>query len=164
MSPTPFTVLMTLGGGGHRYEALRLAEQLHDTCKLEYVTSDDSLSATNPMGGASVIHVVPSLGGLNRSRFRQMTSGANALLRCVRIVAEVRPDLVIGVGSSLSVPLLAGSRLLGVRGVFVESITRVSNPSTTLKLVQRLRLAKRCYVQWPELAGKCGAVFCGNVL
>jgi len=154
-------ILMTMGGGGHLYQVQCLAQQLRDKSRLEFVTSEDSLSLAK---SDDTIYVVPSLGGFGRSRVGQVASGMRAVVGCIRIVRETRPDVVIGLGTSLSVPLLLAAKLCGVRGMFIESITRVDSPSMTLKVIKRLRLADRCYVQWPELASSSGAVFRGNVL
>jgi hypothetical protein len=69
-----------------------------------------------------------------------------------RILLRERPTAVVALGSVDTMPLAIAARLAGIPLVFIESITRVSDLSTTGKWVYRLRLARRFYVQWPRLA------------
>ncbi len=88
--------------------------------------------------------------------------GRNLLL-AVRVLREVRPSILITTGAALAVPFVWIARLLGVRIVYVESITRIESPSLSGRMIAPV--AHRAYVQWPELvhalhgARYAGAVF-----
>jgi hypothetical protein len=61
------------------------------------------------------------------------------------------------------VPFFLIGKLLGIRLVYVESVTRTSSLSLSGRLVYRF--ADHFFVQWPELAAKLGrAEFAGSVL
>jgi len=65
----------------------------------------------------------------------------------------------------MAVPLCLVGKLYGITTVFVESITRVSKPSSTGTLLTKLKLCDRFYVQWPGAAKLYrNAVFKGSVL
>ena len=64
------------------------------------------------------------------------------------IIYQSKPDLVVSTGASLAVPFIFASKLLGIRTVFVESITRATVLSLSGKLVYYV--ADDFYVQWPE--------------
>jgi beta-1,4-N-acetylglucosaminyltransferase len=62
-----------------------------------------------------------------------------------------RPGLIISTGAGVSVPFIYAGRILGIRSIFLESMTRVSGLSLSAKLVYPV--VDRLLVQWPE-AGK----------
>jgi UDP-N-acetylglucosamine:LPS N-acetylglucosamine transferase len=72
----------------------------------------------------------------------------NAWLAC-RVIRELRPRVIVTTGAALAVPFAWVGRCLGVRVVYVESLTRITEPSLTLRLVAPV--ADRIYAQWPEL-------------
>ena len=78
------------------------------------------------------------------------------LLRNLRLAFSVlrkeRPKAVISTGAGVSVPFVWAARLLGIRTVFIEDLTRVSRLSLSGKLVYRI--ADVFLVQWPELAAR----------
>jgi UDP-N-acetylglucosamine:LPS N-acetylglucosamine transferase len=73
-----------------------------------------------------------------------------SLWGALAVIRRVRPDAIVCIASSVAVPLCIWGRLFGKKTVFVESITRVSRPSTTGRILDALRLCDRFYVQWPE--------------
>jgi UDP-N-acetylglucosamine:LPS N-acetylglucosamine transferase len=76
-----------------------------------------------------------------------------------------RPDLVVTVASSLAVPVFLAAKLLGIKTVYIDSITRVNQASTTGRLLSKFKLADRFYVQWPEAVSLYkGAIYKGTVL
>jgi hypothetical protein len=77
---------------------------------------------------------------------------ARGLADCWRAVRRERPQAVVGVAASLSIPLLLSAKLAGARTVFVESLTRVSRVSRTGRIIAAVGLADRVYVQWPQAA------------
>lgn len=163
------TVLLTLTGGGFLYEALALGQSLADDFDLAFVTTYDSISMFRegrtgiPVGD---VHTVSKLTTIGDSAF--LTKLRNALLcfwDSYKVVRRVKPDAVVCVGSSIAVPLCFWARVFRVKSVFVESITRVTSPSTTGRILSVLRLCDRLYVQWPEAVGLYrNAVYKGMVL
>lgn len=75
----------------------------------------------------------------------------SAVARCVRQVKRLSPKLAVFLGSCEGLPLLLACRLLGIRCVYVESITRVDRLSLTGKIVYHGRLANDFLVQWSDL-------------
>ena len=72
------------------------------------------------------------------------------LWEAYRILRRERPDVILSTGAGIAVPFAILARLLsGIRVVFVETMTRVSAPSVTGKLMYRL--AHRFYYQHPGL-------------
>lgn len=67
-----------------------------------------------------------------------------------RVLSRVRPAAMVTTGAAIAVPFAWVARLRGVPVVFIETITRVDEPSLSCRLVAPV--ADRLYVQWPELA------------
>ncbi|MGH2935411.1 MAG: PssD/Cps14F family polysaccharide biosynthesis glycosyltransferase [Gaiellaceae bacterium] len=79
----------------------------------------------------------------------------NLLLNVVlafRICIGSRPRAVVSTGAGVAVPFCYVGRLLGARVVFIESFSRVTEPSLTARLVHPV--AHRFFVQWPALVGR----------
>lgn len=67
-----------------------------------------------------------------------------------RILWRERPDVILSTGAGPVVPFaIVGRLFFGTQVVFIETITRVSRPSATGRLMYRI--AHRFYYQWPEL-------------
>ncbi|HSK49749.1 MAG TPA: PssD/Cps14F family polysaccharide biosynthesis glycosyltransferase, partial [Solirubrobacterales bacterium] len=80
-----------------------------------------------------------------------------------RLLRRERPEAILSTGAALAVPFFLVGKLLRIRLVYVESVTRTSSLSLTGRLVYRL--ADRFFVQWPELAEQLRrAEFAGAVL
>lgn len=79
------------------------------------------------------------------------------------ILRRERPDVVISTGAGVGVPFLILGRLLGIRTVYLESITRISELSLSGRLVYPF--VNTFLVQWEELAKKHRrASFQGRIL
>lgn len=65
------------------------------------------------------------------------------------ILTRSRPDMVISTGASISVNFAIAAKLLGIRFLYIESLSR----SETLSLAGHLvyPLSSEFYVQWPGL-------------
>lgn len=74
-----------------------------------------------------------------------------------------RPVVVVSCGTGLTVPIFYSARILGIKTVFIESMSRVESLSITGRLL--LGKVDLFIVQWPELAQKInGAVYGGQLL
>jgi UDP-N-acetylglucosamine:LPS N-acetylglucosamine transferase len=66
-----------------------------------------------------------------------------------RVIRTLRPTVIVTTGAGLAVPFAWVGRLAGAKVVYVESLTRISKPSLSCRLIRPV--ANRIYVQWPEL-------------
>ncbi len=85
---------------------------------------------------------------IERQDARDLRMAVINFFKALLILRRSRPDLLISTGAALAVPFVLASKLLGIKTVFVESISRSSDLSLTGKLVNYL--ADEFYVQWPE--------------
>ncbi|HEY8808426.1 MAG TPA: PssD/Cps14F family polysaccharide biosynthesis glycosyltransferase [Solirubrobacterales bacterium] len=98
-------------------------------------------------------------GPTNRS-LRRLISNIGLAWRLLR---RDRPDAILSTGAGLAVPFFVIGKLLRIRLVYVESVTRIETISLSGKLVYRL--ADRFFVQWPQAAERRSrAAYAGSVL
>jgi UDP-N-acetylglucosamine:LPS N-acetylglucosamine transferase len=86
-------------------------------------------------------------GPTTRSVFNLMRNLAVAF----RLLRRFRPRAIVTAGAGIAVPFAWLARLFGTRVVYVESITRIDQPSLSCRLIAPV--ADRMYVQWPDLTG-----------
>jgi len=144
-------IILTVAGGGFQWQSRNVALGLADIAELHFVSGEPRANLAGAGFPQGMWHEVPAVTTFSdRHPVRKATNAFRALLSCFRVMREVRPDAVVCVATSLAMPLCLLGRLFGCRTVFVESITRVNTASTTGRLLSRLRLCDRLYVQWPE--------------
>jgi UDP-N-acetylglucosamine:LPS N-acetylglucosamine transferase len=79
-----------------------------------------------------------------------------------RLIGRLRPGVVVTTGAGVAVPFAWLGRLRGARVVYVESFTRIDEPSLSCRLIRPV--ADRVYVQWPELAKRLhGSRYLGSI-
>lgn len=158
-------VALLICGGGFMEESLTLLRQIRSGAHTVIFSSSDCASVVaahleTPVQGT----VTPFL-----LRSQSLPSALHALpvsfLQSRRLLRQYRPEAAVCVGSSLALPFFFAARTLGIATVFVESITRVTTPSRTGRILHRLGLADVLYVQWEEAAKAFpGATYGGSLL
>jgi UDP-N-acetylglucosamine:LPS N-acetylglucosamine transferase len=93
---------------------------------------------------------------------RNIKNALRNLRLSVAVIRRYRPDVLLSTGGGVSVPLFIIGKMAGARLVYVESITRVHEPSLSGKLVYPL--VDRFFVQWPEAATRPRMEFVGRLL
>jgi UDP-N-acetylglucosamine:LPS N-acetylglucosamine transferase len=85
------------------------------------------------------------------------------LLLAWKILSRLRPKVIVTTGAGVAVPFAWLGRLLSIRVVYIESLTRLERQSLSCRLVAPV--TDRIYVQWPELVETVpGARYVGSVL
>jgi beta-1,4-N-acetylglucosaminyltransferase len=80
-----------------------------------------------------------------------------------RLLRKHRPDAILSTGAGVAVPFFLTGKLLRIRLVYVESVTRTESISLTGRLVYPF--ADRFFVQWPAAAKRLRrAEYAGSVL
>jgi UDP-N-acetylglucosamine:LPS N-acetylglucosamine transferase len=105
-----------------------------------------------------------------RRTYRLRNIGANpfrllvGLLRMALILAKERPTAIVSTGAEIAIPAFLLGKVLGMKLIFVESLSRVQEPSGTGFLLYPL--ADLFLVQWPQLVSRYGsrAEYAGAVL
>lgn len=150
-TPRRHTILLTVSGGGFFWQSRSVALSLAEQFEIHYISPEPEHAFAGRGLPAAPWHAVTRITTLGDRTFWQKGRNTVVGLRDAwRVLRRVRPEAVVCVATSLAVPLCMWARLLGIRTVFVESITRVTTPSATGRILSRLGLCDRLYVQWPE--------------
>ncbi len=72
------------------------------------------------------------------------------VFEAMAILRRERPDVLLSTGAGPIVPFALAAKLFRIPVVFIETMTRIHEPSLTGKLMYRL--ADRFFYQWPTLA------------
>ena len=150
---TPADLLLVCSSGGHLQQLLALRDAWGAYSHV-WVTFDKS-DARSLLAGERVVYA-------HWPTNRSLRNLVRNLLVARRTLRDVRPRVVLTTGAGVAVPFAWLARLRGTRVVYVESFTRIEEPSLTCRLVAPV--ADRVYAQWPELVEAVPkARYAGNV-
>lgn len=71
------------------------------------------------------------------------------ILPCIRILLKEKPQVIVSTGGGSTIPLCYFGKLLGAKIIYIESMTRVNQPSGTGKLIHPI--ADLFLVQWESM-------------
>lgn len=132
-------LLLVCNPGGHFSTMLGL-KSFWSTYQREWVTY--SHYDTQKLSEKEIVHWV------TMQEARMLGRAVVNFTKAIAILSQSKPDLLISTGASLAVPFILASKILGIKTVFIESISRTSNLSLTGKIVYNF--VDEFYVQWPE--------------
>lgn len=85
------------------------------------------------------------------------------LVEAFYYIFKYRPKVLLSTGAAPAVPFSLVSKIIGTKVIFVESLSRVTSPSLTGKIMYYI--ADEFYVQWPRLKKIFpSALYFGNLL
>lgn len=149
--PDVHRVLLTVSGGGFFWQSRAVARSLAAQFDLHYVTPEPPATWQNSGLPAGSFHEIRRITTMTDASLpRRLLNFASSFFGAYRIIRTVNPQAIVCVASSIAVPLCFWGRVFGKTTVYVESITRVGKPSVTGRILSRLRLCDRLFVQWPE--------------
>lgn len=149
---SPERILLVCSPGGHLQQMLALKPAWQDL-QVSWATLPSSDVEHILMGQ----DVALGHGPTNRS----LTNLLQNLRFAPRVLRAKRPDVVLSTGAGLAVPFFMVGRLMGIRLVYVESLTRTEGLSLSGRLVAPL--AHEIFVQWPA-ARRGRARYVGSIL
>ncbi|CAI5474177.1 unnamed protein product [Closterium sp. Yama58-4] len=148
--------------------SLPKARQLEATLAQEPPTS--SPAPASPVPPPCYLSVYRSR-EVGQSYLTSVLTTIAATLHAMLLVARVRPQLLLCNGPGTCLPICIAVFTLHVLGVqsssivFVESVARVEHLSLTGRLLHRLGIVDRFFVQWPHLTATCkGTQYVGRLM
>jgi beta-1,4-N-acetylglucosaminyltransferase len=133
-------ILLVASNGGHLLQLVTLVGRWPDHSR-HWVTFNKSDARSLLQGERITWAYHPT----NRSAWNLLRNTIVAL----RLLRRLRPKAVVSTGAGVAVPFCYLGRLFGARVIYIESFSRVSEPSLTARLVHPA--AHEFYVQWPQL-------------
>ncbi len=156
-------LLVTLCGGGWHPEMHRILERFEEgRYRYAYAYGHNNGvhgAAKLPMPHPGPRYPIHFLGPTRKHPIRFITNTARfvaGIFEAFAMLRRVRPDVVLALGTATAIPLCLAGKCMGIRCVFVESLTRVEQLSLTGRILYHLRLADRLYVQWENLLERFG--------
>lgn len=137
----PVTVLAVSSGGGHWLQLCRLAPSWQG-CRVVTACTADS----PPMPGSTERHV--RLQDATRWNLRSLWTLGPQLLR---LILDVRPDVIVTTGALPGLVALLLGRLVGARTIWIDSLANVQRISGSGRLAGFI--AHEWWTQWPHLVG-----------
>lgn len=151
-APRPRRVLALSSGGGHWVQLQRLAPAFDD-CETHFACTDPAQAATVPN---RPFYVFADANKDQKLRLILCT------LQLIVILLRVRPHVIVTTGAAGGLIAIALGKLMGARGLFVDSIANARELSISARLA--LRTAEAVFTQWPGVAAITPARFRGSVL
>lgn len=82
------------------------------------------------------------------------------LWEAFQVLRKERPDVIVSAGAGPAIPFALVGKLFGARIVFMETITRIDNPSLTGRLMAHV--ADDFFYQWEALRRYFPRAICGG--
>ena len=144
-------ICLVCSHGGHLTELLHLREAFegHETFFITY----------NSKRTRQLPHRY-LLTNIGKSPIRMLF----AAFTIFKILRQERPNLIVSTGAEVAIPAFYLARLFRIKTIFIESWTRVVEPTGTGKIVYPV--SDVFLVQWPQLLSKYGekATYHGGIL
>ncbi len=157
-------IAVVLGRGGHTAQTFALVDLLGPEYEYLYLIGLlDKLTPRKIRIKGRVLPVLPPRLLPQDSKVMAVIRTLVTLMLSFVYFRIFRPAVVVSCGTGLTVPIFYAARVLGIKRVFIESMSRV----TELSMTGRILLGKTdlFVVQWPQLASKTpGAIYGGQLL
>jgi UDP-N-acetylglucosamine:LPS N-acetylglucosamine transferase len=157
-------VAVVLGRGGHTAQTFALVDLLGDRFSYLYLIGFlDRLTPTKIRIKGKVRRVFAPRLLPQDSRILSVIRTLFTLLVSIIYFVLHRPVAVVSCGTGLTIPVFYAARFLGIKTVFIESMSRVESLSITGRLLRGK--TDLFLVQWPDLADRIPeAVYGGHLL
>jgi len=132
-------LLLVCTQGGH-FATMMGLKKFWSEHEREWVTHRSA--DTDMIAKQEKIHFVP------RQTSRSIFMTCVNFFLAFPILFRMKPDLIISTGAAVAVPFIYAGRILGIKTIFIDSISRVENLSLTGKLIHPV--VSEIYVQWEQ--------------
>jgi UDP-N-acetylglucosamine:LPS N-acetylglucosamine transferase len=147
-------ICLAASAGGHLTQLLKLSESFEPYQCIYVSTSDVVAEKLSRMGQYYII------GEANRNHpFKLLV----IMLKCIKIVFDHRPDVVISTGAAPALLVCVFAKLFGAKIIWIDSIANTEKLSMSGSLIRPF--SDLFITQWPHLAKKYKKVeFVGTII
>lgn len=131
-------ILTVVNAGGHLTQALCVMKVID---KFHLVTS----KAVEMDVGAESVTIIKG------TQFNPLIHLKNIWV-AFTIVRRIKPQAVFSTGGPICIPFAIVARLLGIRFIYLDTLSRVQELSNTAKFLHKYKLATELYCQWASVA------------
>jgi UDP-N-acetylglucosamine:LPS N-acetylglucosamine transferase len=155
---------IVLGRGGHTAQTFALVDLLGKRFSYLYLIGIlDRLTPKKIRIDGRVLRVFAPRLLPQDSRVMSVIRTLFTMLLSLIYFVICRPVAVVSCGTGITIPVFYAARVLGIKTVFIESLSRVESLSITGRLLRGK--TDLFMVQWPELANRVPeAIYGGQLL
>jgi len=136
-----YKICLVASAGGHLTQLLKLSDSWNGYDTFCVTTTEVARKKLEQYGKVYVI------GECNRNHPIRVVK---VLFRCIRIVLQERPDVLISTGAAPGCMVCFLGKITGAKVIWIDSITNIERISLSGRMVRYI--ANLFLVQWPELA------------
>ncbi len=145
-------VMAVASSGGHWQQLLLVSEAFEDMNPVFVTTKPELLAQAGKTNGYAV----------NDCNRNQPLLTLKCVLQCARLVFTLRPAVIISSGAAPGLICIALGRLIGAKGIWIDSFANVEQLSMSGKMARYI--ANRWITQWEHLSTEKGPYFHGALL
>ena len=155
--------LVVLGGGGHTLQMIKLLDLLGKRYIYEYVVKYEDPLSNKKIKIKGKTYKFHEPRAFRDNFFVTIFKLMRNIIESLIILFKSRPDVIISAGAGPAVPISILGKFFGIKIIFLESWSRVYNPSVSGKIVYHF--ADLFFVQWPDLLKKYPkAIYAGRLM
>jgi len=150
----PVKIVLVCSSGGHLFQLFRLQDCFKDHPRFW---------VTFPTDDAKMILKSEKIYWAFYPTNRNLKNFIKNLFLAAKIIVREKPTYLVSTGAGVGVSFIYMARLLGVKTIYIESMTRIEDLSLSGRLVYFI--AHHFLVQWEDLPKKYKrAVYAGRVI
>lgn len=157
----PIRIMAVASAGGHWVQLMRLRPAWQGL-DVSYVTTDAGLEMPLRKQSAEIDDRVSNFFTVVEANRWHKLRLLRQVTQILRIIAVLRPDVILTTGASPGYFALRIGRFLGARTIWIDSIANVEELSLSGKKAQPY--ADLWITQWEHLAQEDGPSFLGSVI
>jgi len=156
-------LLVVLGSGGHTAQILKLLDLLGRRYEYEYVIRYDDNLSEKKIKIKGKIYKLHSPRAISDNIIVVILKTIRNTIESSIILLKSKAEIILSAGPGSAVVISILGKLFGKKLIFLESWSRVYNPSLSGRLVYPF--SDLFFVQWPEIKSKYSkAIYAGRLL
>ncbi|KYL33915.1 hypothetical protein R0K04_06350 [Pseudoalteromonas sp. SIMBA_153] len=133
-------ILTVVNAGGHLTQAMCVMSVFDE---FHLVTS---IKIEAELGAKSVTII-------NSTQFNPLIHIKN-IFKAYRIIKKINPAAIFSTGGPICIPFAIVAKILGIKFIYLDTLSRVVELSNTAKFLYKFKLATKIMCQWENVANK----------
>lgn len=143
-------LLIILGMGGHTSQVLKLVDSLGPNYKYQYILGHDDKTSAKKIRFPGKLYVMKNPRLMKeKSLIKVFFNMFPASIGAFKVLWNVKPQVIVGAGPSMCIPLFWLAKIMGIKTIFIESWVRVHHKSHAGRLVYPV--SDLFLVQWQSM-------------
>lgn len=131
-------VLTVVNAGGHLTQAMCVMRAIDEFHLVTSVNIGETF-------GAKSVTVI------NSTQFNVLVHFKN-IFKAFKIVKKIKPKAIFSTGGPICIPFAVVAKVLGIKFVYLDTLSRVVEPSNTARFLYKYKLADDMFCQWETVS------------